>query len=432
MGLQSARLYALAERAFDRWWAVAQAQENWSSAADAAACSTRLALERDRPSAALAVGARALPQVLGRSRIDPNALARLFINLAKAAWFVGSDADMRAFADAAQSTVEHEAVDPLIRVHYGLVQAMVSIEDGDLTGAAAWLLQGLDVAQALGDPAAAALCQLNLSYVQVERREFDRAHVTLSKLLTPGSQQPELVDALVNGVHVALGREEVDEAGRLARRAVEAYCDAPSMLSPISVAYLFDALACYHAAVGAVRTAELLGATARDWFAVRNRQREVLRLERWIADLPRQAASRLGQGGGQVDPDLLYLGDLFAGAHKAPGGTMAQALAVSVHHLLRDIEPLAPPAPCEHAAFLQVLTPGERWFTGRSPVGRAAERLLAERDAPGRTGLNLLASYETLASRGTTWKESLRTFRRMGHDPHAIAALDRLYREATA
>ena len=431
LGLQRAGLFSLAERAFGVWWAAADAREHWNAVAEAAMCAVRLAVDRNRPSAALTIGARALPLVLGRPRTDPDVMGRMFIILAKAAWSVGQDADLQAFADAARCIVESEPVEPLVRVHYGIVRSMTAIDGEDLNAADAWLLQSLDIAQTIGNSAASDLCRSNLAYVCAERGLFDRAYSTISELVAPGAREPEMVGALVNGVHIALGRDDLTEAGRLAQRAVQAYCAAPSMLSPINVAYLFDALAGLHAGSGALRAAELLGATARAWFAVCNRRRDVLRLEAWLADLPNRGTNLI-RAGGQVDPESLYLGELYDAAYKAPNGTLAEALATSVHYLLKDVDPVAPPVASEHAALLRGLAPTERWFTGRSEAGRAAERLLSEPTAPGRAGLELLAAYERFAADGASWPDTLRGLKRANSDPAGVRALDRLYRNATA
>lgn len=431
LGLQGAGLLSLAEHSFRRWWGAAEVQDNWGAVAEAAMCAVRLAVDRNRPTRALAVGAQALPQVLGRSHIAADVMGRLFILLAKAAWSVGQDAEVRAFADAARNVVENAPVEPLVRIHHGIIQSMMAIDADDLASAEAWLLQAVDVAEAVGDASAADLCRLNLTYIWAERGKFEQAQAAVESLLAHGVRDSELVDVLVNGVHVALGRQDITQAGSLARRAVQAYCETPSMLSPISVGYLFEALAVHQAAAGALRAAELLGGTARAWFALRNRRREVARIEQWLAEVARRSENVVAANG-EVDPDALYLGELYDGVRHAADPTMAEGLAATVHHLLGHVEPQAPTAPSEHAALLRGLTPRQRWFTGRSAVGQAAEFVLSEPTAPGRAGLEVLALYEQLAVTGASWTEMLRGLRRAGNDATAIVALDTLYRQATA
>jgi hypothetical protein len=431
IGLQQAGLIPYADRAFRAWWAAAQAQESWASGAEAAARAAGLALDRDRPEDALAIGAEAVPKIAGQPYLDPDVVARLYIYLAKAAWRLGRAPEMRTFTGAARSTVEGSPVEPLVRVHFGLVEAIAAQEAGDLQAATAWALQSLDVAQALGSEAAIDLCRQNLSFIWIERGEFDRARAVIGDLLVPTGRDRELVDLLVNGVHIALGQDDLTQAGQLARRAVRAYCEAPSLLSPLSVGFLFEALAAYQAACGSRAAAEMLALTARGWFALPHRQRDVQRIEHWLANLPRLVGTAPA-GGTRVDPDLLYLGDLFAAADWAPGGELARALALSVNRLLREVEPGAEATPCEHAALLRPLAPGERWFTGRSALGQAAERVLTGADAAGKAALDLLAAYERLAASGAPWRESIRILRRDGRSPESVLALDRLYREATA
>jgi len=428
LGLQAAGLYTYAEQALLRWWAAAAAQQAWASASDAGMRAVRLALDRDRPSAALSMGAEVLPQILGRSYTDPNVMARLYIFLAKAAWRIGREAELRAFTDAARCTLEHESVEPLVRAHFGVIRSLVALQDGDFEDGTAWALQALDVAEAVSDEAAVVLCRQNLSYLWTERGQYDRARAAIADLVAPGLRDVELVDVLVNGVHIAIGQGDLLEGGRLARRALDAYCAAPSLLSPISVGFLFEALAHWHAAAGSARATELLGITAHGWFALSHRQRDALRIERWLAGIERPAAPAKAQ----VDPDLLYLGDLLAAAHQAPGGSMGRMIAATVHRLLREVQPAAAPAPCEHAALLQPLAVGERWFTGRSAAGQAAERVLSGADAPGRAMLDLLGAYERLAAAATPWPQALRAMRRVGLQAEGLAALHTLYREATA
>lgn len=431
IGLEQAGLYQYAERAFHSWWVESVAQDTWTGAAEAAMRATRLALDQDRPAAVLRIGTEALPLLANRPYVDPNVMARLHIFMAKAAWYVGRTDELRVFVDAAASVAEQSPVEPLVRAHLGIVASLMELEAGDLVAATAWAVQSLDVARAIGDENTVVVCRENLSHLWAERSEFGRARGVVADLLLPGNRDVELVDVLVGGIHIALAHSDLTEAVRLARRAVDAYSAAPSLLGPVTVAYLFEALAAYHAAGGAARAAEILGLTARGWFALRNRRRDVERIERWLGDLRRsESGSVLGRTA--VDPDLLYLGDLFAAAHRAPEGAMTRALARSVHRLLREVVPAAPATPCEHAALLRPLSAGERWFTGRSASGRAAELVLSGADAAGKAGLDLLAAFERLSASGAPWRSSLRILRRAGVDPAGVASLDRIYRSATA
>lgn len=118
------------------------------------------------------------------------------------------------------------------------------------------------------------------------------------------------------------------------------------------------------------------GRTARAWFVRRHRDRDVARVQTWLADR-RRALRGIGPGGGGVDPELSYLGDLFGAAWTARNGVLARALAFSVNRLMPQVAPQVPLAPCENAALLWPLSARERRFAGRSAAGRAAHRVLA-------------------------------------------------------
>ncbi len=396
-------------------------------------CAVRVAMSEDRPAVALTIGAAALPKLADERRLDPNVMASLYILLAKAARDIGNDAEMRVFTEAAGEAIAAAPVEPLVRVHYGVIESLVALNRDDPEAAAAWAMQALDVADAIGDDDAVLFCRQNLSYLWREQGRFDRAWATVADVLSaqPGARDDvELVDLLVNGVHIALGEGEIAQAGRLARRAVLAYCEAPSLLGPVRVGHLFEALAHHQAACGGIRAAELLAGTAHGWFALRNRRRDTRRVAAWLAELPRRPGSAATEVDAGVDPDLLYLGDLFAAASHSPEADGARSLARSVNRLLREIDRSAEVAPCEHAALLWRLTAAERWFTGRSAIGQAAEQVIGGADAAGWRAVELLAGYERLAANGASWTQSQRILRRGGADARGLANLDRLYRQA--
>ncbi len=431
LGLQRAGLFPYAERALDRWRQAAEALEAWGGAAEAAMRAIGVALDRDDPAAAMATGAAALPSIIGRKHVDPNITARIYLFLTKAAWGLGRDSEVRAFLDAARCTVDHGPVEPLVRVHLAITASIVAIEDGQPMLATSWALQALDVAAEVANESTVLLCRQNLAHIWTERGEFDRAAEVVAEPLVGAAPDVDLVDMLVNGVRVAVGQGDLITAGLYARRAVAAYCGAPSRLSPLSVAYLFEALAIYHGACRASPAASMLGGTARAWFALRHRSRDVARLEAWLAE-PAQSQRRTVPGEISVDPDLLYLGDLLAASGASRDGAIARSLAFSVNRLLPEVAPAAAPAPCENAALLWSLPAGERWFTGRSAVGQAAERVLTGADEAGRRGLQLLASYERLGAAGASWTQSLRALRREAADARGLEALDRAFHTATA
>ncbi len=431
LGLERAGLYPYTERALHAWRQAAEVLEARGSAAEATMRSVRLALDRDEPASALAIGADALPNVLGRPHADPNVIARLYIFLTKAAWGIGRDAEVRAYFDAARCMAENQPIEPLVRVHLGMVASVVALEDDDPVLATAWALQALDVAGEVADEGTVLMCRQNLSHIWTERGDYDRAAAVIDEPLAAAARDVDLIDLLVNGVRIAVGQGDLVRAGRYARRAVVAYCSTPSRLSPLSVAYLFEALAVYHGACGAAPAAVMLAQTSRAWFALRHRSRDIARVHAWLAGI-REAASGTVPGEITVDPDLLYLGDLFAAACASRDGALARSLALSVNRLLPEVAPGALQAPCENAALLWSLTPGERWFTGRSVIGQAAERVLADVDSAGRRGLHLLSSYEQLAAGGAPWPQTVRVLRREGADARGLAALDRAYHTATA
>lgn len=431
LNLERAGLYPYAVRALEAWRRSAEAIDAWGAAAEAATRSVRLALDRDELGDALADGVAALPYILGRPRIDPNVSARLYIFLTKAAWGLGREAETRAYLDAARCIAEHEPVEPLVGVHLGIAASIVALEQGDLQGAAAWALQALEVAGEVADEGTVLLCKYNLSHIWMERGEFDRADDLVATPLAAAGRDVDLVDLLVNGIGIAVGQEDLSRAGGYARRAMAAYCQAPSQLSPRSVAYLFEALARYHDALGAGGAADMLADIARAWFGLRQRERDAARVQAWL--LARQRAPRHAvPAAGGVDPDLLYLGDLCGVAWATRNGGTARSLACSVNRLLPEVAPDLPLTPVENAALLLPVPASDRWFTGRSAFGQAAERVLTGADAAALRGLKLLAGYERLAADGLSWSQSRRYLQRQGADSGALAALDEAYRTATA
>ncbi len=429
--LERAGLYAHAERALEVWRRTAESLEAWGVAAEAATRGVRFALDRDQLDTALARGAAALPYILGRPRIDPNIKGRLYINLTKAAWGLGREAEARAYLDAARCVIEHEAVAPLVGVHLGIAASIVALEDGDAALAAAWALQALEVAGEVADEGTVLLCRYNLSHIWRELGQFDRAAQLLAQPLAAAGRDIAIVDLLVNGIGIAIAQGDLMRAAGYAQRAVAAYCAAPSQLSPRSVAYLYEALARLHAALGAEPAAEMLAEAARAWFALRHRDRDIARVQSWLTGRRRGDRPAM-EGAIEVDPDLLYAGDLLRASWTARQGGAARSLALSVNRLLPEVAPQAQVPPCENAALLLPVSVGERWFTGRSRFGQAAERVLAGADGPGQRGLKLLAGYERLAEGGASWMQSLHVLRRQGLDSEGLQVLEELHRAATA
>lgn len=430
LNLEHAGLHRYADRALEKWQRSAQATEAWDGAAEAAAWRVRLALNRDQLADALAIGVDALPLVLGRPWIDPEVTARLYVNLTKVAWGLGREAETRAYLDAARCVIDHAAVHPLVRVHHAIAASIVALEDGDITLAHSWALQAGDVAGEIGDEAAILQCSYNLSHILLERGDFDRASELIAKPLATG-RDANLADLLVNAVWIAVGQGDLVRATGYARRAIAAYCTGPSQFSAFSVAFLFETLARYYAAVGANPVAMMLADMARRWFALRRRSRDVDRVEAWLADRHRERHHKLSDDIA-VDGDMLYLGDLYRATLAPRNEAVARALALSVNRLLPDVAPTAAVTPVENAALLWRLPVGERWFTSRSTVGQAAERVLSGADSAGHRGLKLLAGYERLAAAEASWSQSLRVLRKQGVDSAGLQALDELYQAATA
>jgi hypothetical protein len=427
--LRRAGLYPSAEQAVHAWRVAAEAQDDLAAVVEACTAAVGIALDRDRPALALRLGADVLPRVAGTTRGAPEVRARLYIMMAKAAWGVGRDHEVQSLLALAQQVVERESVDLVARAHLAVVASIASLDAGDPLAAAAWAVQGADIAGSLGDEATLRLCRHNLSYVWSQRGDFERARAVIAQVTAAGETDSELVDVLVDAVHVALASGDLAEAGEWARRAIVGYCEAPSALSPISIAFLFEALGAYYAARGLARAATWLWELALGWFALRERRRD---MERVRARLLAPPAEEPAAAEAALDADLLYLGDLFQTTCRETAGVAARELALSVNRLLERVAPGAQRAPGEHAALQYRLTPGERWFTGRSAWGRAAESVLSGQDARSRAGLDVLAAYERLAGSGAGWGATLRFLQRSGLDAEPVAALDRLYREATA
>ncbi len=426
--LQTAGLLPSAERVAHAWRAKAQATGDVADMVEADVRALSVALDRDQPDVALQVGMDAMPHAVGRSSLDPEVRARLMINMAKAAWMLGRDADLAGYVEAAARILDQERVGLVARANFALIAGLAALDGGDAMGATAWTLQGIDLAAAGGSAATESACLQNLVHVYVVSGRHDRAGNLIERVLATHQPDATVVDVLEDAVRLAIARDDLEAASTWARRLTAGYAAAPSQLSPITLGFLLETLGLFYARLGQPHAARWLWETSAGWFAVRNRFRDVERL----GELRRRDWPERSRALAAIDGDLLYLGDLFAATHNRTSGQVTRHLADTVHRLLPEVAPDAEPVAAEHAALLYGLPVSARWFTGRTPQGQAAERVLGGQDEPGKSALDVLAAYERLATSGAPWLAVMRYMRRGGLSQRHVEALDRLYSSATA
>ncbi|HVB09979.1 MAG TPA: hypothetical protein VNM16_06390 [Bacillota bacterium] len=394
------------------------------------ACTRRasIALDCDRPQQALRWGVQALPLALGTRPAGPEARARLFVHLAKAAWEMGLDRDLMAYVDAARTVVDHETVSTATEIHFRLSQGLAAAADTDLQAARAHTGHALELAQQSQNARMEAVSRQNLCYLSVRAGAFADAEARVRSVLESGLPDQDLVDVLGDGVRTALAFGDLSLAGARLRRLLNGYLEAPSRLSPVGLGYLFEVLGAYYAHRGLLDAAAALWTSAAHWFSRRGHDQDAERLRRGVAEL------RFGPDSAQpaIDPDLLYLGRLFAAARRDESTDGDFQVALAVHHLLPAIAPGAEPVATEHAAMLRPFEPVARLFAARNPEGRAAVRVLTGEDEAARAALDVLAAYERLCATGLSWPAVIRSMRsaRLASEP--VRALDRAYQELVA
>lgn len=428
--LQQAGLFAAAETAACIELAAAERSGTGEAIMEAHTRRASIALDCDRPQAALTFGTRALPLALGTRAAPPEARARLFVHLAKAAWELGLEGDLAAYVDAARTTVEQETVSDTTLVHFRLVQGLAAADRADLAQARAHTREALELARQHGDGRAAARCRRNLCYLAIQAGAFAEAETGVQAMLGSGAADADLVEVLGDGVRTALAFGDLRLAGDRLRRLLDGYMAAPSRMSPVALGYLFEVLGEYYAQRGLLDAAATLWASAGGWFARRGRDQDVERVLRGIADLrtgPEAPSGRLA-----VDPDLVYLGRLFTAARREDGEDADYQVALAVNRLLPAVAPGAEPVATEHAAMLRPYQPVARLFAARSAAGRAAVRVLSGEDESAHAALDVLVAYERLCASGLSWPAVIRSMRsaRLAHGP--VRALDRLYQELVA
>jgi tetratricopeptide (TPR) repeat protein len=426
--LQHAGLYPTATAMADSARRAAAAVADRVGVVEASARLMSIALDRGQPELAMGTGNGVLPLVLGGGASPPDLRARVFILLAKASWELGHDHDLAAFVDAARSELVSGGVSEVVRLHYALVAGAAALDAGDGEAAKAHWQEGLALARAMGHTRGEDWARQNLLHGLVRLGEFDAARRLLPRALRAAPAGGERLDLYMDAIHLALGLGDVAAAGAWARRLVAGYCASPSRLSPITMGYLFEALGACYADLGNREACGWLWGQASQWFGLRHRARDQARVAGRLARYrpPRSVT------GGPVDPDLLYLGRLFAAAERSSRGVRVKSLAMTVHALLPAVAPQAGREPTEHAALLAALAPEERGFAGRSLHGRAAEDVLAGRDEPSRRALDVLAAYERLTELGAGWGRTITWMRRARLPDGPVDALDRLYRSVVA
>jgi hypothetical protein len=388
-----------------------------------------IALDCGRPQTALRWGTQVLPLALGSRPASPEARARLFGHLAMAAWELGLEGDLSAYVDAARSVVDHEPVSPQTEVHIRVAQGLAAYAQADVAGATAHTLQALELAGRIGDAGMARRCRLNLSFFAVRSGAFEDAEAHVRTILDSGAPDPDLVEALGDGVSTALAFGDLRLAGVRLRRLLDAYLTSPSRLSPVALGYLFEAIGSYYARRGLAEAAAALWVRAAAWFARRGRDREVEVLRRRAAEV---RAGPLAVEEATIDPDLVYLGRLFAAAWLDESQDGDFQVALAVNRLLPAIAPAAEPVATEHAAMLRPFEPVARLFAARSAAGRAAVRVLTGEDEPARAALDVLAAYERLCAAGLGWPTVIRSMKSARLAAGPVHALDRLYQELIA
>ncbi len=428
--LQQAGFYRAAETAAALDLAAAERAGSQEGVVRAQTRRASIALDCDRPQAALHFGTQALPLALGSRPVSPESRARLFVHLAKAAWEMGLDHDLAAYVDAARTVVDHERVSVGTQVHFRLVQGVAAATRADLARGQAYTRTALHMAREQGDLRAALQCRRNLCYLAMQTGAFGEAETWVQSMLGSGMPDADLVEVLGDGVRTAMAFGHLQLASERLRRLLNGYMAAPSRLSPVALGYLFEILGGYYAERGLIDAAAALLESAAGWFARRGHSQDVERMRQGIADLrpgPVLAEARLA-----VDPDLVYLGRLFTAARRDDGQDGDYQVAVAVNRLLPFVAPAAEPVATEHAAMLRPYHPVARIFAARSPAGRAAARILSGEDERGHAALDVLAAYERLCATGLSWPAVIRSMRsaRLAQEP--VRALDRLYQQVVA
>ncbi|HVB08900.1 MAG TPA: hypothetical protein VNM16_00870 [Bacillota bacterium] len=426
--LQSVGLLPSAERVAHAWRAKALATGDVAGVVEANVRALSVALDRDEPDIAMQVGMDALPYTVGRTTVEPEVRARLLINMAKASWELGRESELQSYLEAAGDILQREPIGLVVRAHYAVIAGLAALDAGDPTASLAWTLQGLDLATAGGSAAVERGCLQNLIHTHILRGDTDRAASLVERILAANEPDFAVVGVLEDAVRLAMARGDTEAASTWARRLTAGYSTAPSQLSPLTLGFLFETLGLFYAQMGHPQAARWLWETGSGWFAVRGRFRDVERL-RGLRQREWPEPSRLSAA---VDEDLLYLGELLAAAHHRAVGQATRHLADTVHRLLPEVAPEAEPVATEHAALLYGLPVSARWFTGRTPTGQAAERVLTGGDEHGKSALDVLAAYERLATSGAPWLAVMRYMRRTGLSQRHVSALDRLYGCATA